>query len=451
MSFAQNDPLTTRQLDERVDDAIRGIKLAKKQGLIYNLETREVQDFEGVAIWLSMHEDGFVDPGVAVAGFQDDWDRLRSLINLKIRMNSRAAMGSFATLPDNVIMRIFSEMSPDDILALCATSATFRARCNKMRVYEFLSNSIFPDSVKNRDESYYSHFTKLWRSRVTVDDFQSLRYSDLSQHPNDVEMIFKDYVKNVETFQERFEDDDRVNFDVISNYTAIDILFLMQYPRPDLLEQFDFDIDLIRLWQNTDDVGVVEEVLSNMFMKGVNFRVPHVEIGISHRDYLDLLSPISPPADLRKDDWMSQLNSNIMSEIVRNDDIDSTEDLKALLTLESSDPYYFWIWFPFPQEFQAALENAWILLLDFRANNMSQDEILKRLVNYNFVQQSILDGQDVFYNPDFDVIYSFERVQELLELELISDENVDFESGIVGDVERFEDIWLEKFESMVLL
>lgn len=391
-----------------------------------------------------------VIPGLRLSGSQRQINLDEPLVNLMRIYN--VGIGPFLILNADTFVKILVQLDPDDIIALCNTNMLLTEKCQKTNIYGLLIQKFFKGAEKsNKYESSKSQFEKLWRTRVLLEDFQALTWDDFDLHPNDVNTIFDEYVKAVATVKE-YEGWDVI--ELTARSAGIQMIQLLQYPRWQILENSDFDPNIARFYANVFAAENTNIILSEIFEETDNLvHIPHLDKNVSHEDYLRLLRPITPINNLRKKQWLEEMNQNILAEIdrltskmdkkSREKDLNDIEMLKKLLAIQIVDPSYFWTFNPTMDKLQAEyIGPVWDMLLEWRSENASNKQLTEMYFKWDQVLSQYEDEEaEDWYNADFNVVYTDGEFQDLLEKEIFTEDDYDVEDRVFGDMQRWVDYW----------
>ena len=168
--------------------------------------------------------------------------------------------------------------------------------------------------------------------------------------------------------------------------------------------------------------------------------------------------PLAPPNDIRKQDWIDEYTENILKQIAelidlydRESDEADREDIKMLekiLAIELEEPQYIWTMNPVIK-LRAYLRKTWNILLNFRAENANDELLTDMFFKWQQVRQEFEEGDsENWYNPDFNVVYDDEKLQELMEQDTFSDDDIDYENRIFGNIARWEELWQPALEAI---
>jgi len=457
--------------NKRIQKILDGIKIAIEvtragEPSVYDLNKNEVVTVEeALENCRNIKErnpqsDCIVDTPHVLTGSKKEIDRELPLLDLQRFYNK--GIGPFLILNSHAFTELLLRLDPESIISLCNTNIQFKEKCQKTKIYDILLNKIFPKAQRsNKYESSSALFERMWRTRVLLEDFQSLTRDDFDMHPEDVIFIFDRFIKAVDTVKE-YEGWDTI--DLTSKPSAIQMIQLLQYPRWQILEKSDFDPNVAKFYANIANAKSTSKVLTAIYEEDGTIVTPkHIERGMSHEEYLELLRPLAPENNMRKNDWLNEFNENILDEIERltliaekksdPETFKSLENLKIILAIEIEEPDYLWTLNPTMDLLQEEnIPAVWDMLLDWRAEYIIENDnetLTAMYLQWTEVKNAYEnDGEENWYNADFNVVYTDEQVQTLIENEELAEDELDHDNRIFSDLQRWDELWYPAFEEI---
>src|SRR4030042_2168492 len=188
-------------MEDRARKIYNGIVAAKKAKGLYNLDLDQVQPPQEAIRYCTESPGCRTDYQLRLVGNSDEIEK--HLTEVNILLVSESGSGPFVLLARTLdqkylFLKILYQLSPDDIIQFCSSSKEFANTCRNYNVYEQLTQSLFPDAKKVREDPK-ENFVVLWKSRVSLDDFQAMTEDRFANHPDDVDKIFNTVVNGIET------------------------------------------------------------------------------------------------------------------------------------------------------------------------------------------------------------------------------------------------------------
>ena len=418
------------------DRMFSGIQQAKNISnyYVYNVDTNQTVTLTDAAIYCARNQGCIINYELRLVGDKQVIDD--NMEDLLSRQELRGALGPFQLLNAEALRAVASRMTMEDIVKLCATSATFRQKCIDANIYESLTRKFFPDSpVLSSNPA--TNFSNLWSTRITIDEFHAATTRGFQYHRKDAREVFDAAADMIDIMNE-----DGRGATLASKHYAVDAVFISQFPRHEIYESLGREQLFIDLMVWADNAEKFEEKLGEFILAGMEFKVPHIEAGIPHQTYLDLLQDIAPDSNLYREQWVSQMNANIaerLAFLASEDENDpDLEDLAILLSLTDQDPYLFWTYNPNVGDHIENIRDNWTELMDFLATDLDDEEVFNR-----FVKMS--EGKPGhWYAIDIDEFISDSDVRKLTNDNMLDDEDLVYDRKVITDQERWE-IWLGRF------
>lgn len=434
-------------MEDKPRKIYNGIVAAKKANGLYNVDLDKVQSPEEAIRYCTDNSGCHLDYQLRLVGNIEDIEKYLPEVN--ILLVNESGLGPFILLaqtPDqkNLFLKILYELSPDDIIRFCSSSRDFSDTCKNYSVYERLTENLFPDAKKLREDPR-ENFIALWESRVSLDEFQAMTEDRFANHPDDVDKIFNTVVNGIEVLGRAGK-----KVSVASSYNAIDVIILEQFPRKQLYEHYGYPLELMEVFEFGDNPEALEDALLRLSEdSGVDLVLPYAEVGISQEDYIRLLEDVLPEVGLERDVWIQQLNDNIIERIgVLEEEDPEDEDIELLIqlsSLQANDPYMIWTYRPDVLAFINVLIEKWQMLLDQRLSNLSEEEIFEQYLVYQTFKERFDAGEDVWYAPDFNLVLESDEFQRVNETNLFRPEDLDEEQHLIVDEGRWEQ-WNRRFQ-----
>lgn len=458
------DVLTSPTISKEADEILARLDDARKASsnndvFVYNMTTGEQQTLLAASLWAT--EKGharFVDPAILIAGDEERWAMIEPVVSF--RKNVGKPDDFFKQSHDDLIISLRVLIPVDAVIALHNSSKAFRAVCEEHEVFKVLieANNIF--SEEDRSMNDYDRFCRAWVNRIDNDTVHTLDFSGQPIKAS-IGQITKFIDSCVESANALCQNIRGFDADKVCTSSMVDVLFISQYPRNSAVLSTNHDINFVMLLEEFNK----EERFVELFDE---VRKKHPKEGMlkffdqnHHEDYLKLLKHLCPSFNLPTDEWFSRINKAIAMQIRRlktfsdNGDQMAKDDLTKLLRIfgvQRKCPYLFWLWCPDVEGLRSALENAWIELLDQRARLCDDEDVKRRLHTYQNVQRTKRQTQTIeYYNVDFDERYTAKQVEDLKKRKLLTSNDIDEEDCIIGDITRFNNIWMTRFESVSII